>query len=114
MLQYLLIARYNTSAPPPDPEFIRATGQHWGEFLGNLQRHGRLISGLRPEQTGRMITGKDLTVQETPCIADKYIVSSVMVIKAASLDEATAIAKRCPIIELGGTVEIRPVMNTAN
>lgn len=112
--QFMLIVRYRTDAPAPDAELMKTNGLHWGEFIGGLVKSGKLVTGLRPQQTGRTISGKDKSVQEGAYVADKAVVSSFFVVKAGSLDEATEIAKQCPIYELGGSVEIREVMNMGN
>ncbi|WP_161596767.1 YciI family protein [Chitinophaga vietnamensis] len=108
--QYMLIVRYNTDAKP-DPATIKDNMQHWGAFIGGLAQEGKLVTGLRPAQEGRTISGKDKAVKEGPYVANNDIVSSFFVVKAADLDDATTIAKKCPIYELGGSVEIRAVMN---
>jgi|SRR6185437_2881109 len=112
--QYMLIVRYRTDTPAPSVDLMKTNGQHWGEFIGDLAKSGKLVSGLRPQQAGRTITGRDKTVQENAYMGDKAVVSAFFVVKAASLDEATEIAKKVPIYELGGSVEIREVMNNAN
>lgn len=112
--QFMLIVRYRMDAPAPATELVKTNGQHWGQFIGELAKSGKLVTGLRPQQTGRTISGKDKSVQEGAYVADKAVVSSFFVIKAGSLTEATEIAKQCPIYELGGSVEIREVTNTAN
>jgi hypothetical protein len=35
-----------------------------------------------------------------------------VIVEAASLDEAAELAKGCPILELDGSVEVRPVLDT--
>lgn len=112
--QFMLIVRYRTDAPAPGADVVKSNGQKWGEFIGDLAKSGKLVSGLRPQQAGRMITGQDKTVQESAYIGDKALVSAFFVVKAASLDEATEIARKVPIYELGGSVEIKEVMNNAN
>jgi hypothetical protein len=112
--QFMLIVRYRTDAPAPDADLMKSNGQHWSMFISDLAKSGALVSGLRPQQEGRTISGKDKVVQETAYMGDKAVLSAFFVVKAASLDEATDIAKKCPIYELGGSVEIREVMNNAN
>jgi len=112
--QYMLIIRYPTDAPAPAAGLIKANGQHWGEFIADLAKSGKLVNGVRPQQTGRTISGKEMVVQEEAYSGDKAVVSSFFVVKAASMDEATEIAKHVPVYELGGSVEIREVMNMAN
>jgi hypothetical protein len=110
----MLIVRYRTDAPAPSADLMKTNGQHWEEFIGDLAKSGKLLSGVRPQQTGRTITGQDKTVQESAYVGDKTVVSAFFVVKAASLDDATEIAKKVPIYELGGSVEIREVMNSTN
>lgn len=112
--QFMLIVRYRSDAPAADAELIKTNGQDWGEFIGDLAKSGKLITGLRPQQAGRTISGREKTLQEGPYAGDKAVISSFFVVKARSLDEATDIARKCPIYEFGGSVEVREVMNTAN
>jgi len=37
-------------------------------------------------------------------------VSGILVVEAASLDEAATLARGCPILDLDGSVEVRPVL----
>jgi hypothetical protein len=112
--EYILIVRYQTDAPMPDADLIKVNGQHWAEFIAALAKSGKLVTALRPQQTGRTISGKEMAVKEGTYIGNKAVVSSLFVVKSGSIDEATEIARKCPIYELGGSVEIREVMNTAN
>lgn len=112
--QFMLIVRYKRDLPMPDSATRRTNGQHWGEFIGKLAQSGKLVSGLRPEEGGRTVVGKDKTVREQPYDGNKETVSAFFLVKAADLDEATEIARQCPIYELGGSVEIRAVVQAAN
>jgi len=112
--QFMLIVRYRTDAPAPSAELMKTNGEHWGQFIADVAKSGKLVSGLRPQQTGRTIAGHDKTVQESAYVGDKAVVSAFFVVKAASLDEATEIAKKVPIYEMGGSVEIREIMNNSN
>ena len=52
----------------------------------------------------------DLSTVDGIHIADQQTLGGNMVVKANSLEEATTMAKDCPIIKMGGTVEIRSIM----
>ncbi|WP_343672025.1 YciI family protein [Chitinophaga sp.] len=112
--QYMLIVRYDLTAPSPDAELVKANAPKWGTFIGELTRSGKLVMGLRPDNGGKTISGKTTTVEDKPYAGDNKIVSSFFLVKAGSMAEATEIAKKCPIYELGGNVEVRKVMNMAN
>ena len=112
--QFLLIVRYKSDMKMPDAEALKANGQHWGSFIGGLAQSGKLVSGYRPANEGKTITGTAKTIKDGVYDMGKDVVSSIFVIKAVNMDEAAAIAQKCPIFEFGGSVEIRAVNNTAN
>ena len=112
--QFLLIVRYKSDMKTPDSRELQLNGQHWGAYLKELSQSGKLISGFRPSSEGMTITGTSKTVKSGVYDKSNEIVSSVLVIKAADTGEAESIAQKCPIYEFDGSVEIRPVMNTAN
>jgi hypothetical protein len=112
--QYLLIVRYKTNAPKLSDDAIRTNRQHWGVWIGHLAETGKLITGYRPTADGKTISGAGKTAKGEPYGADKEVVSSIFVIRAASPDEADGIARTCPIYETDGSIEIRPITETAH
>ena len=92
--QYMLIVRYDLTAPAPNAELIQSNAQHWGTYIKDLSASGKLVMALRPEDKGRTVTGKDKAVQEAAYSGDKKVVSSFFLVKADNLDEATEIAKK--------------------
>lgn len=60
-----------------------------------------------------MISGS-AKVEKGGAYGDKKVVSSIFVIKTGSMEQATEIAKKCPIYEIDGSVELRAIVNTAN
>lgn len=111
--QFLLIVRYKTNTPSPSPDAMKTIGAHWGAFLGQLAQSGKLVIGYRPGTEGKTISGSTKTIRQG-AYDDKEVVSSIFVIRAGSMDEATEIAKKCPIYETDGSVEVREIGNTAN
>jgi hypothetical protein len=62
------------------------------------------------EHTGKLVKGKQKTVTDGPYAETKDIVGGYMLIEAKDLDHAVQISRGCPIFEVGGLVEIRPVL----
>jgi len=112
--QFLLIIRSKANMPTPSPEALKTIGQHWGQFMGDLAQSGKLVIGYRPGIDGKTIAGNAKTAKTGVYAADKEVVSSILIIKAASLEEASLIAQKCPIYEMEGSVEIRPVTNVTH
>lgn len=70
---------------------------------GNYNGTNRLLPEGKTIGAGKLIT-------DGPFLEAKEMLGGYVIVKAASLDEATEIAKGCPILTYGGNVEIRPVM----
>ncbi|HMH31538.1 MAG TPA: YciI family protein [Puia sp.] len=112
--EFLLIVRYKSGMKVPDADMLKSNTQHWGVFIGELARSGKLVTGLRPAADGRTISGSARTLNNAAYSKNGEEVSSIFVIKAANMDEASSIAQKCPIYEMDGSVEIRSITNTTN
>jgi hypothetical protein len=111
--QYLFIVRYNITAPKLSDDAIKNNIQHWGAWIGQLAQTGKLVTAYRPGNGGQTLSGTAKIAKDGPYTDDKAVVSSIFIIKAASLDDAGTIAKTCPIYETDGSIEIRPLSDTA-
>ena len=84
----------------------------WNEWTRSLVASGRLSSAqaLEYPAVGKTLRGRDRIVTDGPYAESKDLVSGVMVVEAASLAEATELARDCPIFVYDGSVEVRPVL----
>ena len=103
---YLFRGR-NTSQSPEEMQ------QHLGKWVAWMKELG--AKGLIKEQghplerTGKVVQGKAKTIIDGPYAESKDVVGGFMVIEAKDLEHAVAISNGCPILEVGGSVEVRPV-----
>jgi len=111
--QFMFIIRFKADFQPSSDEAVKANIKKWQDYMGGLAKSGDLVSGYRPASGGLTISGTDKKLKNDPEISDGMLISSVMIIKAVSLDAAKDIANKCPVFEFGGSIEVRPVMNTA-
>lgn len=86
-------------------EEISAHQANWKSWMEAYGKAGNLAGGSSLTLTGRVIKGSEVS-------NDIYkngteIVGGFLLLKSADLDEATAIAKKCPIYEFGGYAEVR-------
>jgi hypothetical protein len=56
------------------------------------------------------VNGKQKAITDGPYAEAKYLVGGFSLIEARDLDEATELSKGCPVLERGGSVEVRPIM----
>ncbi len=93
------------------PEEIQRLMQEWGAWLDTLTRTGRFESGTPLETRGQIVSGPTATVTEAPFAEPEEVVTGYLVISARDIDEAVEIAKACPLLEVGGRVEVRAVQD---
>jgi hypothetical protein len=67
--------------------------------------------GLPLERKGAVVGGRRKSVTDGPYTETKELVGGFSIIVARDLDHATEIASGCPILERGGSVEVRPVLS---
>jgi len=92
----------------PTEEDLAKMQEQWGGFIGNLAISEKLVSTYRLGFEGKNIHS-DSSVTDGILISDEKTVSGNMVVKANSLEEASELAKGCPILSMGGTVEVRSI-----
>lgn len=93
-------------------EEFQAIGKKWQEWVGNIAAKGRLAeNGPRLALTGKVLKAGGL-VTDGPFVEIRERLGSFIIVHAENLDDATTLAHGCPAIDAGGSVEIRPIMNT--
>lgn len=84
--------------------------QDWNDWYDGIAAAGKLQHGHPLESRGRLVAGsRGERVVDGPFSEAKEAIGGYFLITAANLDEAAAIAQRCPNLKHGMTVEVRPV-----
>jgi len=89
---------------------MQAHVKKWYVWSDALMAKGHSLQGQPLADRGCTIRGKDRIITDGPYAETKDLVTGAMIITAASLDEAVELARDCPVFELGGSVEVRPVV----
>ena len=93
----------------PSPEQMQKTMQKWVAWFKDLGAKGHLKDPGHPlEPTGKVVSGKQKAVNDGPYAEAKDVVGGYIVVEAADLNQAVELSKGCPILEVGGSVEVRP------
>ncbi len=112
--QFMLIVRFKADFVPPSADAVQKNIKAWQAYMGDLGKNGKIAGGYRPGNGGETISGTTQTTKAGPYVANDELLSSVIIINAKDMDEARAIAKKCPVFDFNGSIEIRPIQNTAN
>jgi hypothetical protein len=106
--QYMLIFRGPTSMKDyqPSQEEMQASIQQWGQWIGGIASQGKLVSTHEIGFEGSIIKS-DGSVEDSFYSSEDLMVGGYMILKASSKEEALKLAKGCPVLSYGGSVEVR-------
>jgi len=92
------------------PMEMQALVRRWQHWMGGIAAQGRLAdNGPRLSPDGKVLRA-DGAVLDGAFAEIGVTLGSFIVVKAASLEEAAIVAQGCPVLETGGSVEVRPVI----
>jgi hypothetical protein len=93
------------------PEKMQETMQKWMAWFKQLTDQGHIKDIGQPlEHNGKLVKGRQKIVTDGPFAETKDIVGGFTLVEARDLDQAVELSKGCPIFEVDGAVEVRPVM----
>ena len=81
----------------------------WKEWADSLIAQGRLLNGNRLGTEGKVLRS-DGVITDGPFVEVKERLGGFLLLRAYSLEEATALAHGCPVLNGQGSVEIRALM----
>jgi hypothetical protein len=92
------------------PDQMQKTTQRWVAWFKELSENGHIRYPGHPlEHAGKVVSGKQKSVHDGPYAEAKDVVGGYMLIEARDITHAVELSKGCPILEVGGSVEVRPV-----
>ncbi len=92
------------------PEQRQKHMEKWVAWFKELDAKGHLKDPGHPlEASGKVVNGTGKVVKDGPFVEAKDVVGGYIVVEANDLAHATELSKGCPILEVGGSVEIRPI-----
>jgi hypothetical protein len=96
--------------PSASPEQMQKSMQKWVAWFKELGDKGHIkFPGHPLQSTGKVVTGKQKMVHDGPYAEAKDVVNGFTLIEAKDLMQAVELSKGCPILDIGGSVEVRPV-----
>jgi len=107
--EYLYLYRGGETGRTPEQAEIMM--QKWMSWLQGLGERGHLKDAGQPlEREGKIVSGKGTTITDGPFAEAKDLIGGYTLVEAKDLTEAAELSKGCPIFEVGGIVEVRPII----
>jgi hypothetical protein len=106
--EYMLLFRGMHWDKNLSPEEIQNVMSRWISWFDRLMQIGKARAGQPLTATGKVVSGKKgRTVVDGPFAESKETVAGYILLQVDSLDEAVEIAKECPGLDYGISVEVR-------
>ena len=98
--------KYEAMSPVQRKESL----DHWNAWYDGIEAAGQMKHGHPLRPAGRLVSGqRGESILDGPFSEAKETIGGYFLITASDIDEATEIARRCPNLVNGMTVEVRPV-----
>lgn len=111
--EFMLLFRGKDWDKGLSPEQLRKLMDQVIAWFEGLKEQGRVKAGQPLGHQGKLVSGKKgqgRTVADGPFAESKEAVGGYLLVRANSLEEATAIARSNPTLDHGITIEVRPVL----
>lgn len=112
MKEFLLVFRrdFVATEAQPSPEQMQAMMKTWQDWMGGLAAQNKLVSsGNRLDKEGKVVKPNNV-ITNGPYVEIKEAIGGYIVIRANTIDEAAELSKGCPILLIGGNVEVRTII----
>jgi hypothetical protein len=111
MSDFILLFRQSTlERNAISPTELEAITKRWQSWVGGIAAQGKLAgNGTRLATEGKVLRADGL-ITDGPFVEVKERLGSFLIVRAESLEEATALAHGCPVLDVQGSVEIRAVL----
>jgi hypothetical protein len=108
--EYMLLFRGMHWDKNLSPQEIQNVMGRWIDWFDRLTQEGKAKAGQPLTEKGKIISGKKgQKVVDGPFAESKESIAGYILLHVATLDEAVKIAKECPGLDYGISVEVRLV-----
>lgn len=93
-------------------EQIEATAKKWADWSGGIAAQGKISTpGNKLVPQGKVLKAGGV-ITDGPFVEIREMLGGFVIVKVENEEEAITLAHGCPVLENGGSVEIRPVDRT--
>jgi len=101
---------YRGRNPGATPEQQQKHFEKWAAWFKDMTAKGFIKHPGHPlDDSGKVLRGSPKTIHDGPFAEAKDLIAGFTLVEARDLATAADIAAGCPILEVGGSVEVRPL-----
>lgn len=110
MTDFMLIFRSEDTGYQPTPEEFEAQVKVWQDWIGGIAAQGKFNSTNMLAPSGKVLRQGGV-VTDGPFVEIKEQLGGYLLLKAENIEEAITFAHGCPVLQFGGNVEVRPIVD---
>ena len=111
MKDFLLVFRNDYSKQPKgSPAEMQAVMKQWMDWIGGIAAQNKLANAGNPLESAGKVVRANNVITDGPYTEIKELIGGYTIVKAETLDEDAGLAKGCPILFVGGNVEVREMI----
>ncbi len=111
MNEFVLIFRNDSkSDQKSSPDQMQAIMKQWQDWIGGIAAQNKLANPGNPLGSSGKTLKPNNVVTDGPYVELKEMITGYIIVKTDTIDEAVTLAKGCPILQVGGNVEVRDVI----
>ena len=110
MSDFVYLYRGGDRPTGQSPEQAQQQMQKWMGWLKGLAERGHVKDMGHPLERGGKTVRASKAVTDGPFAEAKDLIGGYTIVDARDLDHAAELTTGCPIFEMGGAVEVRPVL----
>jgi len=93
------------------PEEYQKVMSHWTAWFDRLTQEEKAKAGQPLAHEGKVVSGKKgAVVADGPFVESKEAIAGYILLQVNDFEEALEIAKGCPGLEYGVSIEVRPAI----
>lgn len=110
MKEFMLLFRGDYQAiPHKDSEEWQAMAKKWQDWIGGIAAQNKWGAPGQQLSPGGKVVKANGVVTDGPYTEIKEALLSYCTVKAEAIEEAADLAQGCPVLTIGGTVEVREI-----
>lgn len=108
--EYLLLFKGGDWKDAMSPQELQDVMGQWMAWFERWTEKGVVMGGRPLRNEGRIVTAtKSGAVSDGPFTESKEAIGGYFMVKVSSMEEALEVARECPTLKHGLTVEVRPL-----
>lgn len=90
-------------------EQAKAVNPEWNLVTNKWKADGIFVTSFVCPGDSYVVSGAERSVKKEPVVADNLKIVSNIILLAENLENAVELAKACPVLQYGGSIEVRAV-----